>query len=151
MAAEQYKDYWKGYTDGHKGAAHAKNQPWYLYRNFRGPVQTVVPEPKRQPQVYNRWTNDARTKAALRWAGKWLFATRKQRLFMVILAAFTVEKFDTWLLHSITRYNNLECTMEYAYKKEREWKEHLEAERARRRALGLPEDGEEEEVEESEE
>eukprot|EP00358_Blepharisma_japonicum_P004106 CAMPEP_0202948724 /NCGR_PEP_ID=MMETSP1395-20130829/14402_1 /ASSEMBLY_ACC=CAM_ASM_000871 /TAXON_ID=5961 /ORGANISM="Blepharisma japonicum, Strain Stock R1072" /LENGTH=41 /DNA_ID= /DNA_START= /DNA_END= /DNA_ORIENTATION= len=41
--------------------------------------------------------------------------------------------------------------MEYAYKKEREWKEHLEAEKARRRALGLPEDGEEEEVEESEE
>lgn len=151
MSADQYKDLWKGYADGNKGAPHAKNHPWYLYRNFRGPVPTVITEPKRQPQVYNRWTSDARTKSALRWCNRWLFCNRKMRLFVTLVAAITIEKTDKWILYSITRYNNMECTMEFAYKKEREFREAVEAEKARRRALGLPEEDEEPEDEEAEE
>jgi hypothetical protein len=67
-----------------------------------------------------------------------------------VLTAFTVEKFWTGFLAGIVRYNNLECTMEYAIHKEKEWAAGIEAEKARRRALGLPEEDEEEYVEEEE-
>lgn len=48
-------------------------------------------------------------------------------------------------------YNNYECTMEYALRKEREWAEYQEAERERRKALGLPDDDDDDWEEEEEE
>lgn len=145
---DQLKGLWTGYADGNATAPHAKNYPWYIYRNYKGPVQMVIPEPKRSPQVYNRWTADPKTKAILRWCNKWLFFSRKSRAFLCVLTAFTVDKFWTNALEGIVSYNNLECTMEYAINKEKEWADAIEAEKARRRALGLPEEDEEEEEEE---
>ena len=142
MASENYKGLWQGYGDQHRGAAYAKNQPWYFYRNFRGPVATVIPEPARRPQVYDRWVSDPYTKAFLRWCNRWLFCNKKMRAFLCVASAFAMEKGLNSFLNGVVRYNNMECTMEFAYRKEREWAEHLEAEKARRRALGLPEEDE---------
>jgi len=147
---DQLKGLWTGYADGNAHAPHAKNYPWYIYRNYKGPVQHVVPEPKRLPPVWNRWTADPGTKALLRWMNKYLFFSRKSRAFLCIVTAITVEKFWTKTIAAIVQYNNLECTMEYAINKEKEWADAIEAEKARRRALGLPEEDEEEEDEEEE-
>jgi len=122
--------YWQGYTDGHVGVPHAKNNPKFLYRNAQGPVPTVIPTPRRLPPVYNRWFADPWTKAALRWCNRWLYCNRKMRALTTVVAAITVEKFWNEVLFSIVRYNNMECTMEFAYRKEREWKEHLAAQEA---------------------
>lgn len=149
MSADQFQGLWQGYSDN-QSAPRAKNQPWYLYRNFRGPVSTVIPKPERKPQVYNRWTADPYTKAFFRGCNKWLFCNKKMRIFLMILTSFLTEKFWNKTLYGLVRYNNMECSMEYAYKKEREWAEQLEAERARRRALGLPEDPDDEEDEDDE-
>ena len=62
---------------------------------------------------------------------------------MCVLTAYSIEKFWNSVLYSIVRYNNLEGTMEHAYRKEREWKVFQEEEKARRKALGLDEDDEE--------
>lgn len=150
---EQLKGLWQGYSaEELKNAPHAKNQPWFIYRNFKGPVPTVIPEPRRLPQVYDRWTADPYTKSFLRWCNRWLFCNRKMRAFVCVVTAMALEKFWTKSLHALVRYNNQECTMEYAIRKEREWAEYLAAEKERRRALGLPEeDEEEEEAEEDEE
>ena len=67
---------------------------------------------------------------------------------MCVLTAFTMEKVFNNMLFAISRYNNLENTMEYAYRKEKEWKIKQEEEKARRKALGLHDDDEEEEEEE---
>ena len=143
MSKDLFEGLWQGYADNTRNAPPAKNQPWFLYRNFKGPVAPIYPEPKRQPQVYQRWTNDALTKNFLRQCNKWLFFSKKMRAFMCVLTAYSIEKFWNSVLYSIVRYNNLEGTMEHAYRKEREWKVFQEEEKARRKALGLDEDDEE--------
>ena len=65
------------------------------------------------------------------------------RAFVLVSLAFATEKFWNWTLGSIVRYNNMECTMEFAYKKEREWREFQEAEYERKKALGLLDDDDE--------
>lgn len=144
MSNPLFDGLWQGYGDSNKTAPHAKNQPWFLYRNFKGPVAPLYQEPKRQPQVYNRWTNDVLTKNALRFCNRWLFGSKKMRAFMCVLTAYSIEKFWNWTLFSLVRYNNLEGTMEYAYRKEKEWKVHKAEEKAKRKALGLDDDDEEE-------
>ena len=144
MSKENFEGLWQGYSDGNRNAPHAKNQPWYLYRNFRGPVAPYYPEPKRQPQVYNRWTNDVLTKNFLRFCNRWVFPNKKMRAFMCVLTAYSIEKFWDGVLFSIVRYNNMDGTMEHAYRKEREWKAFQVEEKARRKALGLDEDEDEE-------
>jgi hypothetical protein len=104
----------------------------------------------RQPQVYNRWTSDPFSKQFYRFCNRWLFCNKKTRTFLCIFAAFVTEKFWNSTLYGITRYNNYECTLEYAVQKEREWREFKEAERERRRALGLPEEDEDDDWEEEE-
>lgn len=66
---------------------------------------------------------------------------------MCVLTAYSIEKFWNWFLFSLVRFNNLENTMEYAYRKEKEWKVHKAEEKARRKALGLDDDEDEEEDE----
>lgn len=145
------KGLWENYPDGNRYAPHAKNQPWFIYRNPRGPVQGVIPVPQRQPQVYNRWIADPFSKAFYRWCNRWLFCNKKTRTFLCVLTAVLTEKFWNYTLYSIVQYNNQECTMEYAYRKEREWKEFQEAEKERRRALGLPDEDEDDWDEDEEE
>lgn len=62
---------------------------------------------------------------------------------MCVLTAFSLEKLWNNLLYSIVRFNNMEGTMEYAYRKEKEWKVFQEEEKARRKAAGLDEDEDE--------
>ena len=138
-----FKGLWQGYTDGNVGVASSKNNPNFLYRNFRGPVPFVVPEPRRLPQVHDRWTADPFSKAFYRACNRWLFCNSKMRAFVLVSLAFATEKFWNWTLGSIVRYNNMECTMEFAYKKEREWREFQEAEYERKKALGLLDDDDE--------
>ena len=63
---------------------------------------------------------------------------------MCVLTAYSIEKFWDNVLFSIVRYNNMDGTMEHAYRKEREWKAFQVEEKARRKALGLDEDEDEE-------
>ena len=148
---EHLKGLWENYPDGNRFAPRAKNSPWYIYRNPRGPVHSVIPTPQRQPQVYNRWTADPYSKAFYRWCNRWLFCNKKTRLFLAISVAILTEKFWQKTLESIVTYNNYECTLEFALRKEREWTEFLDAERERRRALGLPEDDDDDWDEDEEE
>ena len=151
MASDLFKGLWEGYADKNRMAPYAKNQPWYYYRNFRGPTTTIIPEPVKRPQVYNRWVSDPYTKAFLRWCNRWLFCNKKIRAFVCVSTAFLLEKELNYFLYGLVRYNNMECTMEFAFRKEKEWRDAIEAEKARRRALGLPEEDEEEWEEEEEE
>lgn len=143
MSSNLFEGLWQGYGNSNSTAPHAKNQPWFLYRNFRGPVAPIYPEPRRQPQVYNRWTNDAFTKNFLRFCNRWLFSSKKMRTFMCVLTAFSLEKLWNSLLYGIVRFNNMEGTMEYAYRKENEWKVFQAEEKARRKAAGLDDDEDE--------
>ena len=142
MSKESYKGLWQGYSNP-ESAPHPKNQPWFRYQNFKGPVTPIYQEPKSHPQVYNRWTNDAYTKNFLRFCNSWLFSSKKTRAFITILTAFSIEKFWESVLYSIVRYNNLEGTMRHAHFKEEEWKRLQSEEKARRKELGLDDEDEE--------
>ena len=143
MSKELFEGLWQGYGESNRTAPHAKNQPWFLYRNFKGPVAPLYQEPKKLPQVYNRWTNDYLTKNFLRLCNRWLFCNKKMRAFVCVVTAFSLEKFWNGVLYSIVRYNNMDGTMEIAYRKERDWKIFQEEEKARRKALGLDDEDEE--------
>jgi hypothetical protein len=118
-----YKGFWKGYPDNNVGAPHAKNNPAFIYRNPLGPVPFVVPEPRRMPQVYDKWTADPYSKSFYRFCNRYLFNNSKIRGFMMIATAVAMEKIFNKSLGLLVRYNNMECTMEFAYRKEKEWRD----------------------------
>jgi hypothetical protein len=70
---------------------------------------------------------------------------------MMVVTAIALDKFWSNTLAGICRYNNMECTMEYAYQKEREWQEFQEAEYERKKALGILDEDDEDEDDEDEE